>query len=304
MKKLLSKITVLEIIVVIIAVLSTIMVPFSNIQPAFAKKFISYGVVDPESNFKNVPNVTIENKFIAWEKTSTNFTKELDAILAKKRKPLITIEPWGLVDKQEYNFKNLRGEVYKKAIKSICKSVEQRGQKVILRWGHEMEQVGSRYPWASKDAEGFIYAFRFWVDTCRSETKLVDFMWSPAGRENMNFYYPGDKYVDSIGLSTFGHPEFELKELGKKYSFDDHFNERYRRSEKYNKPVYLAEFGVAGEDKYKVEWLQQAKKSILDEARYKNLAGIVYFQAKDSTPWVKGTSAPNFTIPTNIYPFN
>lgn len=304
MKKIHTKFTIIEIIVIVIAVLSTFMIPFSTIEQAFAQKVLFYGVVDPEKNFKDNTKINLENRFIAWDKTAENFTTQIDAIIAQKRKPLITIEPWGLVDKQEYNFRNLRGETYKTAIKNICKAVESRGKKVILRWGHEMEQVGSRYPWASTDAEGFKYAFRFWVNTCRTETKLVDFMWSPAGRENMDFYYPGDKYVDSIGLSTFGNPEYELQELGKKYSFDDHFNERYRRVEKYKKPVYLAEFGVSGDTDYKTKWLNQAKKSILDENRYRYLTGIVYFQAKDKDPWVKGTSAPDFTIPTNIYPFN
>jgi endoglucanase len=304
MKQFSTKITALEIIVVIVAILSTLMLPFSTIQQAFAAKILYYGVVDPEMSFKDNAKVNLENRFIAWDKTAENFTKQIDEIIAQKRKPLITIEPWSLVAGQEYSFKNLKGDVYKTAIQNICRAVESRGKKVILRWGHEMEQVGSRYPWAKTDAEGFKYAYRFWVNTCRAETKLVDFMWSPAGRENMGYYYPGDKYVDSIGLSTFGHPEFELKELGKTYSFDDHFNERYRRVEKYKKPVYLAEFGVASDDNYKAQWLKQAKKSILDETRYKYLTGIVYFQAKDSEPWTKNTSAPDFRIPTNLYPFN
>jgi endoglucanase len=289
------------IIILSIATFCTLL--FALIAPFRPHRSMYQGVVDGEGFYDNLGAVTFENRFMAWEKTAEAFGSNLDAIVAKKRSPIITIEPWSLVDGEEYTFANLQGPVYKQAIQNICQSVQQRGKKVILRWGHEMEQLGSRYPWAMADTDGFKTTYKFWVDTCRQETKLVEYMWSPAGRENLVNYYPGDDYVDMIGLSTFGYPEYEQKELGKKYSFEDTFNERYKRVEKYGKDVYLAEFGVAGEEKYQRTWMAQAKKVILDPLRYPNLRGVIYFHGADEKPWVEGINPPNFRLQPKVFPF-
>jgi beta-mannanase len=300
----LLKFGIINIFIILITVVTVSLVAYSIITPFSPHKFMNYGIVDPESKFTNSKLITIENKFVAWDADKNlDFTNALDEIINAKRIPMITVEPWGLVKDKPYNMKDLNGEVYQNTIKTICRSVEARKKKTIIRWGHEMEQVGSRYPWGNGDSEGFKTAYKFWVDTCRTETKLVDFMWSPAGREGLEAYYPGADYVDIIGLSTYGYPEYEEKALGKKYNFEDHFNERYKRVEKYGKDVYLAEFGVAGTAEYKEQWLKQARASILDPFKYPNLRGVIYFQFFDKEPWVEGINAPDFRIATSLFPF-
>ena len=296
-----SKLT--NFLIIIISLATFALVAFSLIAPFTPHKFVYQGVVDGEGAYDNIGLITMENRFIAWDKNAISFGETLDAIQAKKRLPVVTIEPWGLVDGEDYNFKNLQDETYKTAIKNICKAIEQRGKKVILRWGHEMEQVGSRYPWASNDAEGYKSAYRFFVNTCANETKLVEFMWSPAGQANLINYYPGSEYVDIIGLSTFGYPEYEQKEFGNKLSFEDTFTERYKRVEKYGKDVYLAEFGVAGDEAYQKKWMSNAKKAILDPLKYPNLRGIIYFHGGDEKPWVEGINPPNFRLQSKVFPF-
>jgi endoglucanase len=294
----------INILIILISTLTFSLVAYSLVTPFSPHKFMYYGIVDPENKFKDSKLITIEHKFVSWDADKNlDFTNALDEIINSKRTPMITIEPWGLIKDKPYNLKEMQGEVYKNTIKTICQSIEARKKKVILRWGHEMEQAGSRYPWGNGDSEGFKIAYKFWVDTCKSETKLVDFMWSPAGREGLDAFYPGSEYVDIIGLSTYGYPEYEDKVLGKKYNFEDHFNERYKRVEKYGKDVYLSEFGVAGPNDYKAKWLKQAQTAILDPFKYPNLRGVVYFQFFDKDPWVEGINAPDFRIEKSIYPF-
>lgn len=300
----LFKIGLVNISIILITSITISLVAYSLVTPFSPHKFMNYGIVDPEGKFTNSKLITIENKFVSWDADKNfDFTAALDEIINAKRLPMITVEPWGLVKDKAYNLKDIQGEVYQNSIKTICQSVEARKKKTIIRWGHEMEQVGGRYPWGNGDSEGFKTAYKFWVDTCRAETKLVDFMWSPAGREGLDAYYPGADYVDIIGLSTYGYPEYEEKVLGKKYNFEDHFNERYKRVEKYGKDVYLAEFGVAGTNEYKEQWLKQAQKSILDPFKYPNLRGVIYFQFFDKDPWVEGINAPDFRIASSLFPF-
>jgi beta-mannanase len=289
-------------LIIIITLATFGFMAFTAIAPFTPHKFVYQGVVDGEGFYDNIGAISIENHFMAWDKNAVEFGKMIDSVFQRKREPLVTIEPWGLVEGEEYNFKNLQGPVYKAAIVDICKTIEQKGKKVILRWGHEMEQVGSRYPWASNDAEGFKSAYKFFVNTCANETKLAEFMWSPAGQANLVNYYPGAEYVDVIGLSTFGYPEYEEKEFGNKLSFEDTFGERYKRVEKYGKDIYLAEFGVAGDQTYQKKWMSQAKKAILDPLKYPNLRGIIYFHGGDAKPWVEGINAPNFRLQPKQFP--
>jgi beta-mannanase len=289
-------------LIIIISLLTFGFLAYTAIAPFTPHKFVYQGVVDSEGFYDNIGAISLENKFMAWGKDAKSFGQLIDGVIEKKRLPVITIEPWGLVDGEDYNFQNLQGQVYKTAIQDICKTVQQRGKKVILRWGHEMEQVGSRYPWASNDADGFKSAYKFFVNTCRNETKLAEFMWSPAGQANLTNYYPGPEYVDVIGLSTFGYPEYEEKEFGNKLSFEDTFGERYKRVEKYGKDVYLAEFGVAGDQVYQKKWMSQAKKAILDPLKYPNLRGIIYFHGGDAKPWVDGINPPNFRLQPKQFP--
>jgi endoglucanase len=289
-------------LIIIITLVTFGFMAYAAIAPFRPHKFIYQGVVDGEGFYDNIGAVTIENRFMAWDKNATEFGKIIDSVFEKKRQPVVTIEPWGLVDGEEYNFQNLQGPVYKAAIEDICKTIEQKGKKVTLRWGHEMEQVGSRYPWATVDTEGFKSAYKFFVNTCDNQTKLAEHMWSPAGQANLVDYYPGPEYVDVIGLSTFGYPEYEQKEFGSNFSFENTFGQRYKRVEKYGKDVYLAEFGVAGDPAYQKKWMTAAKKEVFDPLKYPNLRGIIYFHGGDAKPWVEGINAPNFRLQPKVFP--
>ena len=303
---LLKNFKIIDLSILLITILTVAIVSYTLITPFTPHKELNYGVVDPENSFEyhSFGRIKFENRFIAWDTNPEGFIGEVDTILARKRTPIITIEPWGLSNQGEYNFENLQGFVYQNIIQNYCQIIEQRGKKAIFRIGHEMEQVGSRYPWANGDSEGFKATFKSWVNTCRKETKLVEFMWSPMGVPGLEKYYPGPEYVDMIGLSTFGNPDYEQKVLGKRYNFQDTFNERYNRVKNYGKDVYLAEFGVSGSKEYQKQWMQQAQNAILDPLKYPNLRGVVYFQFFDKVPWVEGTAAPDFRISKELYPFN
>ncbi len=301
-----KNIKLIDFSIILVSVLTFCLVFYTLITPFTPHKQVYFGIVDPENTFEQFKKITIENRFLAWSVDTSQFQNELEGILARKRLPIITIEPWAIdqKDRNNYVLSNLKTPKYQKIIQNYCSIVNKTNKKVIFRIGHEMDQIGSRYPWANGDSEGFKDVFRFWVDTCKKETKLVDFMWSPVGVAGLEKYYPGSEYVDIIGLSTFGNPEYEQKVLGKKYNFEDHFNDRYKRVASYGKDVYLAEFGVAGGEQYQLPWLKKAQKAILNPFMYPNLKAVVYFQFKDPNPWVEGTRAPDFRINKQYYPFN
>src|SRR5437879_13844273 len=82
---------------------------------------------------------------------------------------------------------------------------------VYLRCGHEMENVTGRYPWAVRNAELYKNAYRHFVTACRLYTHNISYIWSPVGDNGCERYWPGPAFVDFVGLSVFGFPQFDLR---------------------------------------------------------------------------------------------
>jgi beta-mannanase len=154
----------------------------------------------------------------------------------------------------------------------------------------------SRYAWAQNKPSEYVSAFRHWVDTCKKYTTKVKYIWSPAGVEGLEKFYPGDKYVDVVGLSIFGYPEYEIKQFEKAQNFNDVFNSRYDRVKGFKKPIFIAEFGVAGSDEYKKNWLALAHQQIFETTNFPLLTGIIYFNGGDPNPWIPDITPPDFNI--------
>ena len=79
----------------------------------------------------------------------------------------------------------------------------------------EMDLANKRYPWSHWTPTEYIAAYRHFVNVCRGVASNAKFMWSPRGEANLRDYYPGNDYVDSIGLSGFGYQKYEIAVYGK-----------------------------------------------------------------------------------------
>jgi endoglucanase len=268
-------------------------------EQLFGKKISYVGVLDAADSLKDQEGIGYTHEFTVWKKQLTN---ELDLAFTNaknhKRDLLLTVEPWpedGVSGEIEYA-QIQRGE-YDQTIKTICSKLGTEFKKPILRWGHEVDLAGnSRYAWATKDTEGFKKAFQKLYTTCKSAAKNVSVMWSPAGVEAAPNYYPGGEYVDLIGLSIFGYPDYENKEFGKPASLDDVLSPRYARLASLNKPIILAELGVSGTPEYQKAWLDRAFSQFTSKVVYPNLAGFIYFNAQGGDAWVANINPPNFRM--------
>jgi cellulose synthase (UDP-forming) len=84
-------------------------------------------------------------------------------------------------------------------------------QVVYLRWAHEMELSGL-YPWASNRPDLYRAAFHHVVDFFRANgADNVRWVWSPAGESQAVDYYPGDSYVDVIGLTVLADQNWDAE---------------------------------------------------------------------------------------------
>ncbi|MEB3161223.1 MAG: glycosyltransferase [Synechocystis sp.] len=241
----------------------------------------AFGVYDPSGDFANLDGVDIDHHFVTWRLDNAT---ELDIALQKaqrqKRLPMITLEPW------PWNWQGMTSDTllsdiaagkYDPTLERIFQLIKTRSsQPILLRFAHEMEIV-DQYPWSKADAQQYIAAYRHVVDLARRlGVKNVAWVWSPAGNESAQAYWPGDAYVDYVGISIYATPEWTwgLAPAGKLLSFRELIAHKYWPVEKFHKPMILTEVGVNADEVAKQQWLDDSV-TILQE--FPAIKAWVYF---------------------------
>jgi beta-mannanase len=164
---------------------------------------------------------------------------------------------------------------------------------VVIRWGQEMDDNNGQFIWSSWTPEQFINAYRHVVDVCRKQDKSARFMWSVQGDRTVSSYYPGDNYVDIVGVTLFGLQKRDKDEVGRDRSFEEMLEPIYRRVAQFNKPVYVAEFGYEGDDNYVREWARAVSRPYYNMPLLK---GVIYFNDREVYPWFNNYGLPNWRV--------
>jgi beta-mannanase len=261
---------------------------------------LQYGIYSNNKSHYSLKNLTIHHYFTTWHTNENKVNKDYIQRFnqAAKDNPdfqmgILTIEPWpmfGEGNNRDLLLNNILKGKYDKQILNLCNIINQFSQtNIILRWGHEMDlYASSRYPWASSNSGLYVKAYKKWVDTCKQYTSKAKFQWSPAiiiGHEN---YYPGDQYVDYIGMSWYSYPAFEWYTYKKILSFDNIMNWKYNSAKVYNKPIIATEFGMAETNKTDVLNKLLDKKNLIK--KYPLLQGIILF-SDHTESWIPNVIA-------------
>ncbi len=109
----------------------------------------------------------------------------------------------------------------------------------------------------------------------------------------MSAYYPGDEYVDYVGVSVYGLEQWDIDHYGKPRDFNERFQEIYSFASRYKKPVMIAELGVAGASAYRRTWFKQVAAA---SSAFPLLRIVVYFNAEDPERWPDGQGNPDWRI--------
>jgi hypothetical protein len=270
------------------------------------KNKIQLGVFQNNKEFVNRPDITLEHRFTAWS-TDLNQPKirqnMQEAIDSGRSEIMLTMEPWNVTGDTNYLWAIGYGK-YDNIIRSSCKTIRSMTSKsVILRVGHEMDLYGAvKYPWATEDGAGFISAYRRIANLCRQELPNVRMMWSPNGNRNLDKFWPGNEYVDIVGLSFYSFQQWEIKNFKVASDWTTIMKYKYWNVAKYNKPIYIAEMGTYGVGDYSKEWMKKAMYDIEYGKNYPLLKGVVYFNDK-SPSWDPTLPTPDFHIDPNWFRF-
>lgn len=265
---------------------------------------LPFGVYDPDGQFQSDSEVVIEHVFLPWE--DVNLATLLDAdqyALSRQRALLVTVEPWTWTRSErntaEFLREGIRAGYYDANMRGICSVIGTLQSPISLRWGHEMDYDEGQFIWAGWEAEDYIEAFRRMIDICREEAPNINVVWSPLGLENAAEYYPGDDYVDIVGLSIFGLEPWEVETQGGAKTFEGLLNERYARVAGFGKPILVAEVGYSGREPYVTLWENQVRQTRPDLPL---LIGSVYFNQPEVYPWPDGYGLPDWRVNNRTLP--
>lgn len=156
---------------------------------------------------------------------------------------------------------------------------------VILSPLHEMN--GQWCPWSGVSAgntpKKVVLAFQHIYNVFENENpQNVKWAWAvnhesvPNTQENsIENYYPGDKYVDYVGVDgfNFGEPW---------QTYDEIFSLALNKLKNYNKPIYIFSMASA-EGPKKAEWIQDALNKIKKDP---SLEGFVWFNINKEKNWL------------------
>lgn len=239
--------------------------------------------------------------YIPWGDTY-HFNNLKRALEQKTHTPIISWEPWSsdfsfshtLKDYREnkYVFKHIIRGDFDTYIKQTAFAIKSYNNKVYLRFAHEFDNPF--YPWSktgSNSAEEFKKA---WVHVWKIFKEVgvtnVRWVWNPWKSQAVASYYPGDSYVDFVGLTTLNY--------GAQADFDQLYipYQKALKAQKINKPVILAEFGSLAETTNQTEWLSQAIESISE--KYPEIKHLVFFNSAidKNVPRQLNTSILNWQI--------
>lgn len=187
--------------------------------------------------------------------------------------PLITMDPPANVELED-----IAEGVYDADLKGNAAVARRFGEPMMVIFAHEFN--GSYTPYYG-DPQTYIAAWRHIHDLfAREGVTNVQWVWSPnymSDRPNdpvsdYNLYYPGDSYVDWIGVSGFNWGYTRASGwVSFNYLFEDFLIDTATR---YDKPQIISLFGSVDGPGSKVEWIRSAYQSM---ERHRNLRAVVWF---------------------------
>lgn len=249
--------------------------------------------------------------FLQWPAPGVKGTfpeSSLIAIRKKKAVPCITWEPFYLKDGEEVAVSHLEllaGE-WDEYILGFAEACARWGQPLILRFAHEMNI--QRYHWGTeKTAYGpqspAIYRemFRYMVRLfrraeasnvlwafCPNAENVPDQSWdSSAGWNRAETYYPGDAFVDILGIDGYNWGTTQtLEKSGWQSSwrsFTDIFGPMFGilRELSPGKPIVIFETATAHTGGSKSKWIEE----MIQTAEKWRLTGVIWFQVNKEIDW-------------------
>jgi len=222
--------------------------------------------------------------------------RTINKVAARGMLPLMSWEPWdfrdeptedrGRSEQPEFRLSTIiRGE-FDPYIRSWAEGIAELGYPVAIRLGHEMNSYW--YPWCEQSNGNrpgeFTGMWRHVHDifTAAGATNVI-WVWSPnvvySGSTALTALYPGDEYVDWIGVSGYYGTGGQRSYL----SFNDIFGPTLRELIAISRhPLVITEVAATDAIGRQAEWISQMFRSLPE---YPGIIGLIWFESEREIDW-------------------
>lgn len=268
---------------------------------------ISWGLFEPETAYLNYSKLDLyENEFNYKFPLLLNYTDfksrnpygdiamDVTGLLtnAQRRGKIVELTlqtEWKTEGNMVYSV--LKGH-YDRFLNTYAKAVADFGHPVLFRLGNEMN--GDWCPYSSyntsRDTMMFkeFYKYIFYIFKKNGANNVI-WVWNPNGQSFPNYkwnedvmYYPGDEYVDVIGLTAYNTGTYYYAHGERWQSFDELYSPIYNRYVNlFNQPMMITEFSSASRGGDKNAWIQNAFDSIRE---YPRIRAAIWWNGADKDP--------------------
>lgn len=220
----------------------------------------------------------------------------IDKVAKRGMLPLISWEPWDYQhrskipslagDQPAYSLSHIINGDYDGYIRSWAEGVKSLPYTIAIRFAHEMN--GFWYPWGvftnGNSVGEYVRAWRHVHDIfTRIGAKNIVWVWSPNiiwnDSTNLAELYPGNSYVDWIGLSGYyGTPGTLLYK-----SFDATFAKTIAQLRRFtSKPLVITETGATNVSGLMAHWITQMFRQL---PTHTGIIGVIWFEAFRVIDW-------------------
>ena len=248
--------------------------------------------------------------FVGWGNGAGDFPSWLTSTLKSSNKTLLMYwEPaqngdTGNTNQPNYNYDSINNGDWDTSIIAFAKAVKSYSSPVILIPFDEMN--GDWYPWSGTNNGNsptkHNAAYRHIHDLFASQgVTNVKWGWAPNNTSwpntqanDLTAYYPGDEYVDYVGVDGFN---FNSPWI----SFNQIFSTALGKLSQYNKPIYI--FSMASAEANdggakKAAWITDALTQISQNT---SVAGFIWFNENKEKNWlIDSTSAARSAFSSSI----
>lgn len=277
----------------------------------YASAFPAFGPAEDTVTTRHIDDWTnrIAGKPMAWAYFSDNWfngisfpTSEVNTIRRKGVIPFVRIMPrstWKACSDTKYSLEKIISGQFDAELHRYAKAAARIDGPIMMEFGTEVN--GDWFPWSGycngggtttgygspNQADGperFRDAYRHLIDIFKANG-ASNVTWvlhlnasGPSGAWNSySNYYPGDDYIDWLGISVYG-AQTPASMRSSNPRFRDVMDGAYRRlTAVANKPIAVLEFGVI-EHEGKAQWIRSALADIAS-GRYPRLKGISWWHS-------------------------
>lgn len=191
-----------------------------------------------------------------------------------------------------FTLKRIRDGFYDKELRTFARHARDLDTPIIIEYGTEVNGWWFSWNgyWTGKDqgAELFKRVYRHIIDIMREEGAdnliwVYHINWNSVPDEPWNqpsAYYPGDEYIDIIGVSAYGALLPDSRDI-KPFSYMMDMGYAAAKYIAPDKPVIIAEIGTDLNNPHHspVNWTERALFNIIDENRWPDVFGFIWWNA-------------------------